>query len=447
MQEQKKMEKEDRENKEKKGSGESAKVSFDFKKYLPFVFVLVLIILIIAVYFMFFRPTSDVKETALDLRNTVLDLSLSDEQSLEDYHSMLMGRDIMKYNSCSPDNVEILNRDFSWTRDWFYLMIFDSLYPEVTGAREDDGESEVLLNAMYEEYATEEGFLSLAIPGWENSYCLPYFVLDKLEREAIRPSYEESYNLAKRLCYDFYDLNNDSYCAGEDTCVNEEEFYSKLEDIFLIDEPRELPAEDDYSRYDDYNDKLFYSSNRFVDDYIIAYENNLENFVYFLNARLFDAIDYMEFDVNFMNRMESVGPCYDNTALYLHLLRSMSIKKNYLSNANLIERHENIEYELMQLCGMRYSNLNELFLDIEPLGDKIEFYYIFESILDKDLLDKSINQALRNDLFSKDYENREYLFLESRIPDDSEDCFDIEVNLRDNLKSSLYMLIYSAYED
>ena len=393
--------------------------------------------LFLYIFFTFWR-THGVEDIALDTRNTVLNLTTGEEHKLDDYSSMVFANDTIKYNTCDRE-IQGESTSLVWSRDWVYLMFFDSLHSEIEGDIALGREGEILRNSLYEQFTTD-GVLELYTLWGRESYCLPYYLMKE------NYEYEKTFNLAKEICFDFYDFEVlESHCDNDRFCMNDEDFYSGLEDLFENGAGAEDYDIDDYSYFDDYYQNKSQPINAITDEFIVSYENDLGSSVNFTNATLFDAIHYIKFTKEWYKDMPT-DPCLHNHYYYLGLLKAMSVKGSYLQNPSLIERHERLENEFLNICRPYYSNvLEEIISQQDYLGDRIEWYYLFEKNLDEDFITDLVADSLEERLIYRRINGSRMPFFDPVISESKEKgCFDVEIDLTKNLKSSFYMLYFNA---
>jgi hypothetical protein len=400
------------------------------------------------VYFLFFRTTRefDTLETAVNLRGSAVDLALGEEHKLDDFTSLFYAPNSIKFNTCSGET-EVFNNEWSWTKDWIYLILFDSLYAELTGDDSYMDDSRILMDSLYEQYASpvgENGEVMIEnqdMVGFE-SICLPYFVLNSLDSVG-EGNYEGTLALAKQLCEDFYDISSLEMFECEDGnpgCFQDEKFYSDAEGVFVVDEDELLDGQEPF----------FYPPFIIIDDYIVAYENNLDEFVKYINFGLYKNIEYKKQTLELLRRYPDIDSCVENKDLYFGLLKAMSIKKGFMNDEQILSRHDKLNEDVFELCATHYPDYEAVVSEQITLGDGVEAYYLFKNDdLNVDI-EKMVSHALNEKVLTRNYMGQEFQFLKDAMPEDQSGfgiCTDVEINYSHNLKTSLYLLIYSIYGD
>ncbi len=414
------------------------------------VITFILISVLVFLYLFFFRTPRDFDtlETAVNLRGSAVELALNDEHKLDDFTSLFFAPNSIRFNTCSGET-EVFNNEWSWAKDWIYLVLFDSLYAELTDDDSYMDDSRVLMDSLYEQYAFpvgEDGEVMIEnqdMVGFE-SFCLPYFVLSTLEEDVDGSNYEGTLTLAKQLCEDFYDISSLEMfeCeGGQPGCFQDEKFYSDSEEVFLVDAHELLEEQESF----------FYPPFMITDDYIVAYENDLDTFVKYINFGLYRNIEYKRQTIELLRRYPDLDSCVENRALYFGLLKALSVKRSFMDGSPLLTMHEQLNSKVLDLCSEVYSDYSDVVSKQITLGDSIEAYYLFKDNNNLEIdIDEMISGALSERTLTRNYMGQNLQFLKDAMPDESDGfgiCTDVEVNYAHNLKTSLYLLIYSIYGD
>jgi hypothetical protein len=414
-------------------------------KFLLFSLVLLLFSFFLSFYFLFLRTEKPI-EIAVGVRDSIIELSKGGEHNLNDYGSMMYAPNVIRYNTCEGGS-KVMNDDWAWSRDWIFLMIFDSLNSNLAQKPSFLTESTELMESLYAQFTSADGLLELYTLWGLESYCLPYLFLEDLQTESDLFKIQDTVELAKDLCHDFYNLGAaEAFCEKEGYCIDDDEFYSSLEYLFEHGTDAK-EAKDDFSYFDDFNENKYYPVNTITDDFIFAYDENSELFINSTNFALLSGIAYFHYSVDFFEALLDVEPCLDDYDYYFGLLKAMGVKKKYLEDENLIYRHERIEESFMGLCDVHYPSFEDVVYNSNSLGDKIEIGYIFSDRLEDGFISEIIEGSLGNSLVKKRIDGTMYPFLDPVLLGSSgDDCFDMEISMTKNLKSSLYLLMFSAYE-
>jgi hypothetical protein len=404
----------------------------------------------IFIYILFQRPSLSPIDVALGLRNTVMSLAVDDEHTTDDFESLVFAKNLYSYNTCE-DNVKV-HFTKAWARDWLYIAIGDVLYSEIS---KEDSQKESLTQMIEDLYENNKvgTLLDAYTFHGQESYCLPYLLLDDLKGNSEDFAYSESYDLAERLCKDFYYTGDemwytaepiDSLCKYGENCLDDETFYNTLD--ILLNQPVETMPTFEFGLVTQ-EDRWLRPVDVMSDNYVVAYESSSDDYVSWTNHQIIIGLYsmmYYDYEIRSLETTQNV--CDFAPAYHLGLMKALSVKGKYLQDSALIERNQRILDSLIKYCFSSDTDFQDaLFSDFE-FSQQIELYYLFEDRFEGFDINKYVNKFLSSNSTFRPYEGSKYLFLDVKSTNvDVDECVDVDIDFGRNAKTYFYLLMHSIY--
>jgi len=457
-------------------------------KTLKFLLVIILLLILLGLgvllyllYFdeerdvIFFEEDDPIVDMALDLRESVVSLAVeSTEEGFENYSDLALTKGIYTYNTCGERGPELKERE--WSRNWLYLIYGDILYEYTSDDAEYIEESSLMANSLYEQYyGSEWDMLSVAPLHGRESYCLPYYLLESLQEDSDFSLDEKRKSLARDLCHDFYysdsenilwpefeeekeykKLSPEQMCE-EESCLSDDDFYRYMESLLDVSDVEDV----DWDEFDEMfeQENMHFLTFVFVDEYIVAYDNDLDYYVSWINHKILRNWHDIILEERVENE-EVVGErvCSpSNRESIENMMLALVVKGDFLEkDGEKYKRNKDVLNLMFDYCYDSEEEFKERVFAFSEgeyevdLSHQIEIYYLLSDFLSDFDLREYLLEFEQERFVEEEYKGEKYLFIDEAdrwAPVEEDECYDVEISFVDYPKVYFYLMYHSlVYE-